>query len=155
MRFGAAAGGDSEGVLATPVGPNLWRIEESAVSSTRARIGNVVEVEPLPSGELRLVRVVRRSPYRSYRWLLWRALVESDDFAALCRKVDEEEGVWSQVFGSGVLIDLPKHSTLDVKGEIARLMEKHPYRRAPAASPAPEADAAPRRPRWKFWERKR
>lgn len=153
MRFRDAEGGWSEGVLATPAGPNRWRIEESAVSSVRARMGNVVEVEPLPSGELRLVRVVRRSPYRSYRWLLWRALLDSDDFAALCRRVEEAGGAWSRVFGGVVVIDVPKDSPLDVKAEIARLSEKYPGRSASTPVPAPGADAASRRPRWRFWKR--
>jgi hypothetical protein len=150
MWFRGAEHDWSEGVLATPVGPNRWRIEESAVCSVRARIGNVVEVEPLPSGDLRLVRVVRRSPYRSFRWLLWRALLDSDDFSAFCRRVEEAGGEWSRIFGGVVVIDVPKDSPLDVKAEIARLSEK--YRRF---APGAQADAAPRRPRWKFWQRKR
>lgn len=147
MRFRDAKSEWSEGVLATPVGPNRWRIEESAVCSVRARVGNVIEVEPLPSGELRLVRVVRRSPYRSYRWLLWRALLDSGDFAALCHEVEKAGGLWDRVFGGVLVIDVPKDSPLDVKGEIARLSEK--YRRF---APGARADA-PRRPRRKFWKR--
>jgi len=84
----------------------------------RARVGNVVEVEPLPSGHLRLVRVVRRSPYRTYMWLLSRRVTESAEFAALEARVVEAGGIVSVVMGGVVVIDLPKGSDLDVRAEI-------------------------------------
>jgi len=124
LQFRAQDGDWSESLLATPVGPGRWRLEESSVGSPRARFGNVVEVEPLPSGHLRLVRVVRRSPYRRHTWTLSRHAVASGEFAAFERRVEAAGGIVTVAFGGVVVIDLPKGSDLDVEAEADAVIEK-------------------------------
>jgi hypothetical protein len=123
LHFRVEGGDWSEGMMATPTGPNRWRLEESSIGSPRARFGNVVEVEPLPSGDLRLVRVVRRSPYRRHGWTLSRHAVESSEFAAFERRVKAAGGIVTVALGGVVVIDLPKGSGLDVEAEIDAVLE--------------------------------
>jgi hypothetical protein len=47
--------GDSEGLLVTRVGPNLYRMEESAVLG-EASYHDVIEAEGQPDGTLRFLR---------------------------------------------------------------------------------------------------
>ncbi len=61
--------GSSEGLLVSPVGPNLYRLEESSLLG-QAVFGDVVEAEPKPDGGLQFKRVASASDMNTVSCIL-------------------------------------------------------------------------------------
>lgn len=85
MIFHEAARGT---VLVTPLGGNLYRLDETVVvigpgpESTDGDVdlwwGDTIEAESLASGSLRYRAIVARGPWRHWSWVLPRAAIDSD-----------------------------------------------------------------------------
>ncbi|WP_321473913.1 hypothetical protein [uncultured Paludibaculum sp.] len=98
--------GYQEEVLAMPLGPNLYRLEESSMLSD-ARYHDVIEVERQPNGVLRLVRVVTPSGLKTTTWILQQTVFESERIKLLLDKVVSGGGAWEITFGGVLMVHLP------------------------------------------------
>ncbi len=141
-----------ETVLAEEVGDDLWYLHETPlVGSEMARFADVIEVEPTKEGRLRFLRVVERSPYRTWDWVLYERLILSPEFEALKERIMAEGGNWEHAMGGLFMAHLPPDSTLDPEAEVARIRAAAPppagLRARTAPAPAPRA----RKPWWRFW----
>ncbi|HEX6533509.1 MAG TPA: hypothetical protein VF041_02875 [Gemmatimonadaceae bacterium] len=114
----------AEGIFVELLGPGLYRLEETpALANGGAdpiHAGDVVELEALPDGSHRLVRVVTRSPMRHYQWVVPRELVESGELRDFLDAVENEGGSWERVFGGVLYVHLPPESALDADVELTR-----------------------------------
>jgi hypothetical protein len=112
-----------ETVLAEEVGDGLWYLHETPLfGSEPARFATVIEVEPTKEGRLRFLRVVERSPYRTWDWMiLYERLILSPEFEALKERIMAEGGNWEHAMGGLFMVHLPPESTLDPEAEVARI----------------------------------
>lgn len=133
LRVDATA---SEGVYVEPVGPRLYRLEDSPIVANQeedpVHAGDLTEVEPLPDGTHHLVRVVERSPMRHFDWIVPRVFSESEEYARFGAAVEAAGGWWQGAFGGLLWVHLPPGSALDPGAELSR-------RIAAARAAAPEA----------------
>jgi hypothetical protein len=133
LRVDATA---SEGVYVEPVGPRQYRLEDSPIVASwednPVHAGDVIEVEPLPDGTHRLVRVVERSPMRHFDWVVPRFFYESPEYTRFGAAVESVGGWWKGAFGGALWVHLPPESTFDPEAELSR-------RIAAARAAAPEA----------------
>jgi len=92
------------------VGPGLYRLETIPLFTETASFGDVIEAERRPDGTLRFKRVVTRSGWKQYEFLLSRADAESPspELAAILDRVIDLVGYWERVsFWDYLFIFLP------------------------------------------------
>jgi hypothetical protein len=112
--------GDSEGLLVTPLGPNLYRLEESSVFG-EASYHDVVETEAQTDRTLRFMRVLTPSGLKTVSRILPQAKFESPALSALLDKVMAVGGNWERIFGGVILLHLPPAEQDLIVGEFNSL----------------------------------
>src|SRR5208337_1770257 len=117
--------GRSEGLLVTPLGPNLYRLEESSVFG-EASYHDVVEAEPQTDGTLRFMRVLTPSGLKTVTWVLAEALLESHALSALLERVIAVGGNWERIFGGTLIVHLPPSEQEIIVGESNSLFSQPP-----------------------------
>ena len=117
------SGASFEPSLVTSMGPGVYRLEESPLCSEVASFGDVIEAEQDDVGRLRFRRVVSRAELRTYRWLLPKRIVESEEFRVFCDTVIQAGGMWERVLGGVVMVHLPPSSDYDPEVEIKRIIQ--------------------------------
>ena len=95
-----------ESVLTTPLGANLFRMEESAVIG-EAVLGDVIETMPGEDGRVRFVRVRMPSELKTDVWLLPHRAGESEEVALFLKGVIEAGGKWERYMGGLFRLHLP------------------------------------------------
>lgn len=117
----------SEGAFVEPVGPGLYRLEETPIFANREddplHAGDVVELESLPDGTHQLIRVVTRSPMRHFHWAVPRFFVESEEYRRFGAAVESAGGTWQGALGGLLWVHLPPDSLFDPEGELSRRIE--------------------------------
>jgi hypothetical protein len=98
--------GDTEELLVTPVGPNLYRLEESSLLG-EVQYHDVIEAETLSDGGLRLVRVATPSGLKTASWVLPENVFESPVLKGLLDRVMAVGGNWERTFGGVLTLHLP------------------------------------------------
>ncbi len=117
--------GRSEGLLVTPLGPNLYRLEESSVFG-EASYHDVVEAEPQTDGTLRFMRVLTPSGLKTVTWVLAETLLESPALSALLERVIAVGGNWERIFGGTLIVHLPPSEQEIIVGEFNSLFSQPP-----------------------------
>ena len=116
--------GASEGAFVEPVGPCLYRLEDTPIFANREadpiHAGDVVEVEPQPDGSYLIVRIAQRSPMRHFSWAVPRVFVESPQYREYTSDVEAAGGAWQGLFGGLLWVHLPPESSFDAEAELSR-----------------------------------
>jgi hypothetical protein len=73
-----------ETLLVTPIGPNLYRLEESAVLG-EGFYHDVIETEPQTDGPVRFLRVLTPSGMTTECWVVPQSVLDSPELS-LCSK---------------------------------------------------------------------
>ena len=97
------ATGDSERLLLTPVGENLFRVEES-LFITDAVYRDVIRATETQDSALLFVEITERSPLVTNSWILSQELIQSDAVRSVLKQVTDQGGNWEQVFGGGLIV---------------------------------------------------
>ncbi len=95
------------------VGENLYRLEAAPILVEGAGFRDVVEAEPVGDGRLKVRRVVERSGWRTFTFILppWKIDREWGQF--LLRQLEELGGHWERVLGGLLLVCIPPGVDLD------------------------------------------
>lgn len=109
------------GALVTEIGPALYRLDSVPLMVDSASFRDIFEAERLDGGKLRFLRVVEKSNWRTYSWLLPQDVVEKLTTTALLDRVTEQGGHWERVFGGVLFICLPSEVEWDPSPEIMEL----------------------------------
>lgn len=106
----------------TPLGNNLYRLETTPLFiEEKVSFGDIIEVDPQASGVLRFCRVVERSPWRHWDWLLAQDVVESAFFQALQHSIEAHGGLWEQTMGGIFFVHLPPDADFDPEAALGKL----------------------------------
>ena len=109
-----------ESSLVTPMGPGIYRLEESPLFSEVASFGDVIEAEQDDEGRLYFRRLVSKSGFRVYRWLVSQQIYESKEFADFYDTVMQIGGMWERALGGIVIVHIPADSNFDLKQNLPR-----------------------------------
>lgn len=111
--------GDSEELLVTPLGGDLYRLEESSLFG-EAMYQDVIKAKHLEDGGLQFSSVETRSGMAVQSWILSEGVITDAPFQSILRDVMAAGGNWEQAFGGLLLI----HTPPDIANEIfARVQE--------------------------------
>jgi hypothetical protein len=105
----------SETLLVTPVGPNLYRMEESAVLGD-VFYHDVIETELQADGTVRFLRVFTPSGLTKECWVISHSVQESPDLSALLDRVMAVGGNWERIFGGALTLHLPPQERDSIVG---------------------------------------
>jgi hypothetical protein len=98
--------GDSETLLVTPLGRDLYRLEESSVFG-EVSYHDVIEAQPNTDGTLRFRRLVTPSGLITVSWILAKTLIESPALSPLLGEVIAVGGNWERLLGGCLILHLP------------------------------------------------
>jgi hypothetical protein len=96
---------DSETLLVTPTGPNLYRMEESSALG-EVSYHDIIETEPHGDGGVRFLRVVTPSELKTTSWMIPQIVAESPSLSTLLDRVMAVGGNWERIFGGCLIVHL-------------------------------------------------
>ncbi len=112
--------GDSERLLLTAVGDNLFQVEESSFI-TDAVYRDVIRARETPEGVLTFVEIAERSPLITNSWILSQDTIESEAMKSVLARVMAEGGNWEQVFGGGLIVHTSPANARQIEDEVLRI----------------------------------
>ena len=115
--------GDSEGLLVTCLGENLYRAEETSVLG-EFRYHDIIEAEVQKNGALQFLRVVTPSCLKTHSTILDKPFFESPRFTAFLDKVMSVGGNWERVFEAFLILNLPPEQESALLLEFNALMNE-------------------------------
>jgi hypothetical protein len=98
--------GDSESLLVTPMGPDLFLLEESFVFG-EGRFHDVIRASANEDGSLLFHEVVSTSGLHTEERTLSKSLIESAEVQDLLAWVMNVGGMWEQIFGGVLFLHVP------------------------------------------------
>jgi hypothetical protein len=117
--------GDSERLLLTPIGENLFRVEESSFV-TDAVYRDVIRATETQDGALLFVEIAERSPLVTNSWILSQELIQSTAIQSVLRQVMDQGGNWEQVLGGGLIVHTTPATAKEIEEQILRIAKKTP-----------------------------
>jgi hypothetical protein len=114
------ADGSSEGLLVSPVGTNLYRLEESSLLG-EAAFGDVIEAEPTPEGGLLFKGVAASSEMTTVNCVLTSEQMNAPGLQPLLDRIMSLGGNWERALDGLLMIHLPKSVHLNVEAEVKAL----------------------------------
>jgi hypothetical protein len=112
--------GDSEQLLLTAVGDNLFQVEESSFI-TDAVYRDVIRAREMPEGVRAFVEVAERSPLITNSWILSQDTIESEAMKSVLARLMAEGGNWEQVFGGGLIVHTSPATARQIEDEVLRI----------------------------------
>ncbi|MFN7543640.1 MAG: DUF4265 domain-containing protein [Acidobacteriota bacterium] len=110
----------SEGLLVSPVGPNLYRLEESSLLG-EAVFGDVIEAEPTQDGGLLFKRVAVPSGMTTVNCILTPEQIQAPGLQPLLDRIMSLGGNWERALDGLLMIHLPKSVDLNIEAEVKAL----------------------------------
>lgn len=105
--------GAYETVAAEQVGQNTYMLLESPTLTCKVNYGDTVSVQPDVNGELEMIKIVRRSDYKSRRFLLPK-LSKSELMEKLGIPIKDAGGFWEVDMGGIIIVHMPLASVYDL-----------------------------------------
>jgi hypothetical protein len=105
------ANGDTEELLVTPLGGDLYRLEESSLLG-EARYHDVIRAKRLDDGGLQFSAVETPSGLVMQSWILSEQIINTSDFQDILEQVMTSGGNWEQAFGGLLLVHTPPHCAM-------------------------------------------
>ena len=113
------ASGDSERLMLTEVGPDLYRLEESSFAGD-AVYGDTIRANRSANGDLTFHGIVERSPLVTQRWILSADVLATERIRRILTKVTDAGGMWEQAFGGLLMIHAPENISKAIFDEIGQ-----------------------------------
>ena len=138
-----------EAVDVLPLGANYYRLGSTLLTlgdekEVRLYAGDVIEAEAQENGVLRFGRIIERSRWHHWEWLLSREVIESSAFENFQRTLVTHGGEWEQVMGGIFFAHLPEGSAFDPEAEIKKVLVEVAMSRERS-----EPNVAPPRQAWR------
>ena len=117
------ADGNSERLLFSAVGPDLFRLEESSLLG-ECRYHDTIRASRRDDNSLQFQEIVTPSGLQTEEWILSKDLMESSDFSLVLDWVMSVGGNWEQAFGGLLLVPVPPHFAETAHSRIVSLQAK-------------------------------
>lgn len=110
-------GGDSERLMLTAVGPDLYRLEESSFAGD-AVYGDIIRADRSSNGDLTFRDIVERSPLVTQSWIISADVLSTERIKKILSTVIDAGGMWEQAFGGLLMIHAPENIAKAIFDEI-------------------------------------
>ena len=117
------ADGDSELLLLSAVGPDLFRLEESSLLG-EGRYHDTIRACRREDSSLQFQEIITPSGLHTEEWILSKDLMESSKFRLFLDWVMSVGGNWEQAFGGLLLVHVPPHFAEMAHSRMASLPSK-------------------------------
>ena len=107
-----------DGVDATQVGPNRYRLNEAVMLIEDVGIFDVIETELIDDSTIKFIRVSESAGWVKYSWAVPKHVAESSALANALTKIEQNDGRWDRVFGGLLTVYIAPESDYDPTGEI-------------------------------------
>lgn len=111
------ANGDTEELLVTPIGTNLYQLEESSLFG-EVQYHDVIVTETQDNGVLQLLQIAKSSGLKTASWILPETAFESPTLKALLDRVMAVGGNWERAFGGMLTLHLPPLEVPSIVNEV-------------------------------------
>jgi hypothetical protein len=112
--------GDSEDLLVTSLGGDLYRLEQSSFIGD-AMYGDVVRARRREDGVLLFLGIEAHSDLVSQSWVLSRAILDSPECSSVLDDVLASGGNWERAFGGVLLIHVPEARAQEFADRVKQL----------------------------------
>ncbi len=102
---------------------NLYKLKMAPLFSEEAGFGDIVKVQEVEDNVLFIERVVKKSEFKRFDWVLPKNIVESKEFENLKKDIENECGDWEIAFGGVFIVHLPKESSYDVHRQLQKVFD--------------------------------
>ncbi len=119
-----------DGLLVTPLGGGLYRLEESGLfldlelAEDESELHRVVRCTEHADGSLEFVEFVRPSPWKLHSRGLPRGVAESPELARWLETVRARGWHWERLFGGLLLVHAPPDAEVDVQAELDAVLKQ-------------------------------
>ena len=104
---------------------NEYRVETSSVLAEPAvRYCDVIEIEPTLQRAALFKRIVKRSDFKVFDFIISQKIAESQELETLLLRVLQAGGNWERFFGGIFLVHLPKELQWDFNAELQELVRR-------------------------------
>ena len=104
--------------VVTPISQGRYRLDVVPVMVESVGFRDVIEAQRVSSGTLRFIRVIQRSDWKIYDFILSESTIESPAFRSILDRIAEHGGHWERIFGGCIYLCLPPHVEWDPTPEI-------------------------------------
>lgn len=118
---------ESQTVAVTLLRPNVYRLEWTPLiiwgdeePGLELYLGDIIETQMQADGTLRFLRVLERSQFRHYDWLVPKGFLDSVQCTEFGDAVEVAGGRWEGLMGGWLLVHVPFASPFDVETELNR-----------------------------------
>ena len=105
-------------VAVTAMGPRLYRLDTVPLFAESASFLDIVEADLQEDGKLTFRRVVQRSGWRVFDFILPRELIDSDKLSKVLAHADNLGAHWERVFGGVLFVCVPPEVAWDPTPEL-------------------------------------
>lgn len=112
--------GDSEELLVTVVGCDLYRVEETSLFGD-ANYGDVIRASRRSDGGLLLLGIESRSDLVTQSWILSKDVLDSPECDLLLKDIMADGGNWERAFGGVLLVHTSASSAVATAGRVKAL----------------------------------
>jgi hypothetical protein len=112
--------GDTEDLVVTPLGDDLYRLEETSLLG-EARYRDVIRARSREDGALLFIRVESPSDLVTQEWLLSQEIIDSPDFGSILERIMAIGGNWERAFGGLLLVHTPENRVREIAEQIKAL----------------------------------
>jgi Domain of unknown function (DUF4265) len=103
------------------VSSDIYRVRSVPFISESVSFGDLVRVEELEDGTLRVLKVVERANWQVFECALPKVLANAPQTLRFCKSVEDAGGYWEQVFGGMLIVCLPPESAFQAETELELL----------------------------------
>jgi hypothetical protein len=111
-------------VPVTPLGHNMYRLEEAVPMSDCTTIYDVIKAKRIDADTIRFVRVVEKSNWRTYSYSLQQRHTDSPDLDIALAKIGENGAKWDQLFGGLLFVYVPPESDYNPDTDVQSVVNK-------------------------------
>ncbi len=102
---------------------NLYKLKMASLLSEEVGLGDIVKVQEVKDNVLFIERVVKKSEFKRFDWVLPKCIVESKEFKNLKKDIENECGDWEIAFGGLFIVHLPKGCSYDVHSQLQKVFD--------------------------------
>jgi hypothetical protein len=113
-------GGDSEDLILTPLGDDLYVLEESSLLGY-ASYKDVIRARRREDGDFSFISLERPSGFVMQSWPLTQDTIDSSDFGSILEQIMAVGGHWERAFGGLLLVHTPEDRMQEITDRIKAL----------------------------------
>jgi hypothetical protein len=100
--------GSSEQLNVRHISENLYRIEETSLLNSDLLLGAIAVLKINENGDYELIKIVEKSKYIIYNWILTKHFIASDKFEELKTTIRNFSGTWEQIMHGVFIAHIPE-----------------------------------------------